>query len=255
MDIREKIIRATQHLVLINPKSRIPEYVGSGCIINYQSKLYLITVEHVTNVKGLGTCIETGYTIPEVGSKLYSVGGMMLCKSGSINNTNDFQKLLEILDDKNKFDELKNLDIAYVELKEKFDIYQKQIDFENYTIKESKKIIIETNLSKTPNINETYYCFGRIHSNLNGKFLISQEKLVANLKFKCEEGNYRVFSLSQPIIKANEFEGMSGAPVMDSKGNIVAFIAHGFEGSPDIYCFSTTILKSMLEIEILENNK
>lgn len=248
MDIKEKVIKATQHLVLISPDSKKVKFVGSGCIIKYRSKLFLVTVEHVTNIEGLATCIETGYVIPDIGSKLYSVGGMMLIKSLSASNQDELKELLKIIDDPNKFNKIKNLDIAYVELKEIIDIYQKHIDFDTFAVNEGKKIIVETDLCGELDINDTYYYFGRIHKKSKGQFLVSQEKLVTNLKFKCEQGNYRIFSLPESIKNASEFEGMRGSPIMNSKGNIVAFLAYCYEGYPYIFGFSLKLLKSMLDI-------
>ena len=54
-------------------------------------------------------------------------------------------------------------------------------------------------------------------------------------KFIRKIGHYFEFELSSPIADHADFKGTSGAPVMDSSGNIVSLITHGYEGDKLIY--------------------
>src|SRR5690554_4018982 len=147
------IVKATQHLIVVDSKNTEPHSIGSGCIVKYQNKVYLISVAHVADKNGYSTCIVTNQ--PQVDSKtpLYSVGSMTFLDEYNVINPNDL-KNIKALDD---IDLKKNetLDITFVELKESIQIFQKEIDFggDYGIVTEGEKIMLnEPDLTIQPTI-------------------------------------------------------------------------------------------------------
>ena len=60
MDILNLIAKASQHIIMCRPSDMEPQRFGSGCIIQYKGRRFLLSVAHVTDIDDLATCIETG---------------------------------------------------------------------------------------------------------------------------------------------------------------------------------------------------
>lgn len=167
----ERIIRSTVHIVMLNPTTMLPDGIGSGCVINYTEKEILLTVAHVTDLNA-GTCIDRGLPPVKNNTPLYSVGAMTyLQKFDMVKYYQQVETLkrIEELKKQNKNPGEKELidfgliDFSFAHLKDKADFVQRRLEFsDKFIIKESKKLIIESNLEARPDPDKEYGFFGRI---------------------------------------------------------------------------------------------
>lgn len=235
----KKVIRSTVHIVMIDPITMLPKGVGSGCIIDYKDKEILLTVAHVTD-KEAGTCIETGLPSVNGETMLYSVGAMNYLEKYDVTK---YEEQLEIL--KNKPHRIEDIDFglidfSYASLLDKVDFIQNEIRLEKFTLKKSKKLSLKTDLTNKPSIEIDYAFFGRIKPLLikgtpKGDIFETQEIFYGGLKFIRQIKHYYEFELPSPNKDDADFEGTSGAPIMDADGNLVSLVTHGYEGATKIY--------------------
>ena len=54
------VVKSTQQIILIDPETPIPTMGGSGCLINYKERLFLVSVLHGMNKVGKQAALDTG---------------------------------------------------------------------------------------------------------------------------------------------------------------------------------------------------
>ena len=241
------IVKATQHIITID-KDIEPDSVGSGCIILYREKLFLISVAHVADKAGIQVSLVVGVPPQDGKSQLYAVGAMTFIDEFKVNNLDDLKgdKDLSKID----LEKVETLDITFVELKEPILLMQNEIDFGSPfpVVTSGEKIIVPNpSLTITPSPDEEYAFFGRIKPELKGDKLFTIEKFVPMLTYVGEEGRYYKFSLPEIITDIKDYKGTSGAPIFDTQGNLVALVAYCFLRQPFIYGFKASILKEFLD--------
>lgn len=244
------IVKATQHIVAVD-KEIEPDSIGSGCIIQYRDRLFLISVAHVADEKGIQACIVTGQPPKDGKTPLYSVGAMTFIDEFKIKNLDELKKDKDLT--KIDLEKIETLDITFVELKEPIDILQNEINFgEPFPIVTAGQKIILDNppMNHVPHADEEYAFAGRIRGHLKENQLVSTEKFVPMLAYGGEEGRYYKFALPHIITDVKDYKGTSGAPIFDSQGNLVALVAHCFKGEPFIYGFKASVLKQFLDFAI-----
>lgn len=256
----EKIIRSTVHIIMSEPVTMLPKGIGSGCIVNYKDKEILLTVAHVTD-KEAGTCIVSGLPPVKGQMPLYSVGAMNYLEKYDVTK---YEEQIEIL--KNKPERIEEIDFglidfSYATLMHKADFIQNEIEFKEFTVKKSKKLLIKTDLTDKPTVEKEYGFFGRIKplflkGTPMGDVFETQETFYGGLKFIRQIKHYYEFELLNPIQDNADFKGTSGAPILDTDGNLVSLITHGYEGAKKIYGIALADFKVGVDITLLtdENN-
>ncbi|OXB03338.1 hypothetical protein B0A81_18580 [Flavobacterium plurextorum] len=70
------------------------------------------------------------------------------------------------------------------------------------------------------------------------------------IEYDSKIGPFERFDLKSTITDHLDFIGTSGAPIISESGEIVAFMAHGYDDDHHIYGFSARELKKYLDIHI-----
>jgi len=251
----EKIIRSTVQIIMSEPVTMNPKGIGSGCVIAYKDKEILLTVAHVTD-KEAGTCIVSGQPPVNGQTLLYSVGALNYLEKYDVAK---YEDQIEIL--KNKPNEIENIDFglidfSYAILMHKATFTQSEMKFKEFTIKECKKLLIKTDLTNKPSAEKEYGFFGHIKpfflkGTLKGDILETQGVFYSGLKFIRQIKNYYEFELLNPIKDNTDFEGTSGAPIMDTDGNLVSLITHGYPDATKIYGIALANLKVGIDTTLM----
>lgn len=250
----EKIIKSTVHIVMSDSKTLMPKGLGSGCIVNYNGKELLFTVAHVTDIQA-ATCIVTGHPPVLNHTLIYSVGGMWFLDKFDITKYED--QIEELKKDPSRIEDrdFGQIDFSFATLKHKIDYKQDEIKFSDFTVASGDKLVITTTLTETPNTDDVYGFFGRIKAKpiiSNTQLVLSsQEVFYSGLKFTRKVGHYYEFQLPNTIKSHTDFQGTSGAPIMDTNGKLVSLITHGYEGADKIYGIALSDFKSGVEAMIL----
>ncbi|WP_417353509.1 hypothetical protein [Flavobacterium alkalisoli] len=239
-DLVNHIVKSTQHIVMLNPATLMPEKIGSGCLIIYRNKLFFISVQHVTEVEGLQAVMDTG-KVGKDGTTVYSLPVLNYVKEL------DLEKYVLQED---LYAQLKPLDICYAEIKGDLETLQEEMTIADVLVTADSKRFLITELTKRPYREGNYSFFGRIRPAGFENELIQTEKLVLGLKYDCKIGPFERFLLKDNITDHKDFKGTSGAPILSEEGEPVAFVAHGILNEPHIYAFSAVDLKKYLDLYI-----
>lgn len=243
-ELANHVVKTTQHVIMLDSISKLPTSGGSGCIIVYRDRYFFITVQHVADKVGKETCIDIG-KYDSNGTYLHNVGAM---------NFVDQYEITGLDTDEPELKKLKPLDIAYTELKDNFEAFQKETKFGDYLITDDNKRIHFSYTTELPNKTDCYSFFGRVKGKPNGMILEQVETLVLCFKYDCKVGYFERFLLNEIINDPEDYQGTSGAPIISETGEIVAFVAGGITGTNHLYGFSSAELKKFLNIYIDQNS-
>lgn len=242
--VEEIMVRSSIQVFMADPNLPKPEAFGSSCLLTYQDRLFFISVFHVTNYN-LTTYLETNLPPNEIGPLLQPVSGLCsfdLFKFTKDMNILDFEDLLQKPQE--------TLDITFAEIKQTLPLLQTEMDFGAFKVNAGNKIILDINDIAVPNNDLTYGFFGKIDPKYNGSYLEMRPTLKNNLKFYRTNGFFHLFLAPELINRKEDYEGCSGAPIIDSEGNLVAFACKIRVGSKLIYGFSIQECIKLLKISL-----
>lgn len=240
----DRIIRSSVQVLLVKPEYTKPEAFGSGCIISYKDNKYLLSVRHVTDYD-LTTTLETNLPPEGSTSTIKPVGGLIYFDQLKLEEINPEELLKKIEQGGEK------LDITFGKIEEPLVLLQSEINFGIFNIEVGeKRILDETNIT-IPDKDDIYGFFGNVrHSYIDGIYLQHVPTLKNNLKYHRTKGNFHIFIAPKVIKDEYDYKGCSGAPIMDSNGNVVALASAVLTGTSLIYGFSIEECMRLLKISI-----
>lgn len=216
----------------------LPQSIASGCLIDYRGKRILLTVSHATKDQGRWA-IELRYE-PGKGTQLYGLGAMRFLMKGSLNSS-----------------KLTDLDFSYVEVPRSIRSYRQEI-IPPDTVKSETPISVHTpDFDSQPSSALKYGFCGLVKPTLEEHFgttyLAGELKIYAGLSHLRTEGDYHVFKLPTPHEGHENFQGCSGAPVLDEAGNVVGLVCSGDKDKDEIWAFALSRYRVALDILATEN--
>jgi hypothetical protein len=248
MDSIYKMVRSTIHVLLCKPDYLMPEDFGSGCLINYRGKCFFLSVAHVTNKPDLKVYLETNLPPEDGTSPIQPIGGLFTFNVFKINDITDSKELIDKLDNPTK-----PIDITFAEIKTPIKLICNKIDFGSFIVEESNRIIIEIGDVIDPNEDETYGFFGNIRQDYKDKYLVRTPTLKYPLKYHHGQGKIMKFTYPEKLDNKKDFEGCSGAPILDSKGNLVALACTVATGSKIIIGYPIRECLKLIDMTINTN--
>ena len=240
----ELIVKSSIQLFIADKEYPKPQGFGSGCILIYEGQKYLISVSHVTD-HGLTTFLETNQPPIDNTTPLKPVGGLI------------YYNLLNLKSNITAFElekELENggqrLDITFAKVEEPLDLLQPELNIDNLKITAGKKVFIDATRIVKPNKNERYGFYGKVRPEYIGYYLKTTPTLKNNLTYTSTVGNFHIFVSDKIILDKEDYEGCSGAPILDNQGNLVALACKIRVNSKLIYGFSIQECVKLLKITI-----
>lgn len=210
--------------------------MASGCLVSYQSKLFLLTVFH-----GIGYQADDEKWLMEIKWDQRNMGMESIDLSGGINYLRDFSINGSITPEqlKSLFDTQENtkeIDFAWVQFPRN-DIepyYQEITNISGYPSNVMKKTIHPISFNIKPDYNQRY-CFGGYTRKVNIDTFSNVKKfenclsIERNWMFLREEyiqnkGQMYIFKPLDGFKGDDFYYGCSGAPIMDNDGNVVALV-------------------------------
>lgn len=237
----ELIVRSSIQVFLANPDHPQPEGFGSGCILIYLDRTFFVSVSHVTDMGGLTTFIETNQPFDERGPIIKPIGGICtfdLIKVDKDTSLEDFEAVLE---------KGKRLDIAFAEIKGPIELLQPEMDFGVFHVGACSKLPLYMGDAVFPTKDERYGFYGKIRHKYEGHVLRMTPTFKHSLTYHRTKGDFHLFLAPERILDSEDYEGCSGAPILDSQGRIVALACAVFTGSKIIYGFSIQKCKKLLD--------
>lgn len=115
---------------------------------------------------------------------------------------------------------------------------------------ERKRTVFTSSLDNLPSKNELYAFSGRIMPSFikDADTLAVEHHTFPGLKYERTENECHVFKIPVPHPGHEKFQGCSGAPIIDTKRNVVALVCSGNRENNEIYGVSLQRYKSVIEI-------
>jgi len=238
------MVKASIQVLIADKNHPKPVAFGSGCIIEHRNRFFLISVRHVTDIGDLTTFLETNLPSDERGTPIQPIGGLCYFDLFKVDDTSNIKEFEDLLQNG------KRLDITFAEVKHNIELIQPEIDFVAFKVEAGHKIILDTRDIVLPNKEETYGFFGRIKHDYEGTYLKMENTLKYNLKFHRTDKHFHMFLAPEIIRNEIEYEGCSGAPIIDSQGKLVALACKVGVPSKIIWGFSIQECVKLLDIAI-----
>lgn len=220
MDIRALRILSSIPTNTIDTTSNKLIGMGSGCFVKYDKFTLFLTVYHTIDKDNnhLTTGIVSDFNADK-GVKLLPLTLIPPIITGNI-----------------KSSEMEIVDFAYQKMLQMPKCYYFDVDGMGNLKNKIERIKLITNFTDVPSKTEDYgfagYIYGDITQNPNvgAKFqdILNQELgYYDGLKYEQSVDDYHIFSLPNNDYEKESFMGTSGAPILDSKGKLVALVSRG----------------------------
>ena len=146
--------------------------------------------------------------------------------------------------------EIRDVDFSYTEIPPDVESYFQELTPNGVIISERKRTVFRPTFKTFPTKEELYGFSGQILPEFLPTMgtLMIEHNTYPGLKYDRTEDSYHVFKLPVEHPGHERFEGCSGAPILDTKGNIVALVCSGNKEKNEIYGISLNKYKVALDI-------
>jgi hypothetical protein len=210
---------------------KLPIGIASGCMVNFLDRRLILSVFNATGMEG-NWAIELRYD-SEKGTELYY--------PGAFNFIGEMKLWIP---------KIRKIDFSFAEIPHNIDSYFQELTLSGRVLSERKRIIFTSSLDSSPSKDEIYAFSGRIKPSFIKDLgtLAIEHHTFPGLKYERTQLEYHVFKLPVSHPGHEKFQGCSGAPIIDTKQNIVALVCSGNIEKNEIYGISLQRYKSAIEI-------
>ena len=229
------------HLATVNLVQLAADYrpigYASGCIVRYSGALFVLTVAHATGNQG-NWAVEIDFD-PEVGkARLYQLGGMGFVSAARLKH--------------GKF-KTRDIDFSYKLLSEPVSPRFQVISPQGVITHDEPKHILETALDVQPSSNEEYSFWGCTRQSYDTYYLRVVPKHEIGMRFEDVRNNLAFFRTAQPYKTYKDYQGCSGAPILDSQGRLVSLVVEGDKKKTGIFGLLLHTLRPILDVELQQS--
>lgn len=244
MFAEQLMVMASIQILIADKDHPKPVGFGSGCILTHRERFFLLSVRHVTDDGELTTFLETNLPSDERGTPIQPIGGLCYFDMFKVEDTSNIRQLEDLLQNG------KPLDITFAEIKQHIDLLQPEIDFGAFKVNAGHKIILDSAHIAKPDKEKTYGFFGRTKQDYEGIYLKSENTLKYHLKYSSTLKHFHVFVAPEIIKEEKDYQGCSGAPILDNEGKLVGLACLIKKNTKVIYGFSIQECIKLLDIAI-----
>jgi hypothetical protein len=248
MNLLNLIAKSSVHLIVFDQQTNQPIQYGSGCLVSYKGKLLVLSVNHVTRLKGIETyaLIETGLPTKEGQTPFYSTGGLVYFdKFRGLNiDTKDISQIT--------FEEEEPLDITFTSVKADILLMQKEFEYEGEKITAGQKVILNLDLADDPKSEHYFGFFGHIkHDIFDNQIIKSEVTFKLDLSFQSTtKDRFHLFHANEIIKSKKDYAGTSGAPILNQEGQLVGLACSIIVGTKSVFAFPINYCKQLIDISI-----
>ena len=189
--------------------SDVPIDMASSCLIDYRGRRFLLSVQHAVDMGSRDWIIDLGYD-PAKGTEFY--------RPRSFNYVAEMTRGSGVI---------KGIDFCYTEVPgDLVSIYQ-QVTPRGIS-DEHPRHVFHTDLTATPSPNQIFAFAGEVKPEFHGPSTVATEMhIFPGLRFVRTEGEFHIFKLPVPHPGHEQFQGCSGAPIVDMNKTVVALVCDG----------------------------
>jgi hypothetical protein len=245
MNLLNMIEKSSVHLFVFNKDTNEPIQYGSGCIVAYQKRLFLLSVNHVIRMKDVETyaLIETGLPPKDGQIPFYRVGGFMFFDVFKLHGmeTKEFERMTLSQEDP--------LDVTFAEVKNDIRLLQKGFNWFGHEITQGEKVFPILDHATVPTTDDYYGFFGHIRPDVfDNKVIKSEVVFHLNLTYQGTYNRFHLFNTTEIIEDESLFEGTSGAPIINSSGQLVGLVCSFNKGTNSVFAFPIDYCKQLIDI-------
>lgn len=246
----ELSILSSIQLFMANPKHLKPEVFGSGCIINYKNSQYLLSVFHNIKYEEMQLLIETNWPPDGKTTPVIPLGNFVHFDLLQFAGDADAKELLELIE---KGGEKLDITFAKIQSLQAPGPLQEKLVIDEFSFERSPKLALNFENISEPKHDELYSFFGNIKHEYQDIYLSKTPTLKRKLTYRSSSKGFHKFQAPKKISSADEYEGCSGAPILDSEGRLVALACKVAVGTNLIYGFPISECKKLLDMAIDAN--
>jgi hypothetical protein len=215
----------------------LPSGHASGCLIDYGGKRLLLTVAHAT-ADNQRWALQVGFDQALQQTQLFGLGAIRFLASGTLSASH-----------------LERVDFSYVQVPSTTVAFRQGIEIPSNVIKAERPIKVHTpTFEELPDTADRYGFCGLVlparEEHFGTTYASGEFRIYENLAFLRPEGDKLVFMLPSKHSGHDQFEGCSGAPILNSAGVPIALVASGCKDTDEIYGLSLATYKMALDIEV-----
>jgi len=236
---KENIVLAS--VPLWKYENELPIANASGCLIDYASCRFLLSIAH-------GSIAESEWRAEVKSVDEHEGDFSVVYQPIKMNSLTQFN----FIEEKQDFTEPKLVDFTYRRLTNDFTSLHVIGFVSESQFLQAERTIFKPNFNKIkPSSNGKYGFYGNVRfTGINGRFLKFEHRLEHDLKFIEKQGDFFVFRLPHKYGSHANYQGCSGAPIIDADNNIVALVSFGEKSTNSIYGIDFSKYKSALEIDV-----
>lgn len=228
-------------------ETNLPEGFASGCLIDYHGRRLLLTVAHAAH-SGPPLALSLGWEPDKRRVKLWRLGALNFLARGQFNTGTSIEDM-----------SLSEVDFAYVDVPADLEPHLEKVDAATGTINETRPCTIwPATAISDPKTDVQYGFAGHTKQSLEDhsviaadvKFCFSELRICFPLSFVRAEDDLLVFRLPVEHPGHDYFYGCSGAPIIDTEGNVVALVCKGDLETSTVYGVSLRRYQFALEIHV-----
>lgn len=215
-------------------ESRKPIDFASGCFLRHNNKKLLVSVFHATQNDDRWLIEERSNFKTAI--KLHKLGLFGCVKAINLDN-----------------DTITELDFSYISINRNIKSYYQIVNEKNELLEniERTELVLNPNTESTKELEYGFAGFSEFEINKN--IIDYKLKVITGLKLENVIGDFYKFKLPFKHPGHTFFKGISGAPILDNQGNLVALLSRGDEKPSEfIYGFAINKYKSILDIQTID---
>ncbi len=224
-----------------------PLAFGSGFIVKYQNEQFFVTADHTLHIDDYNKDINertgkenvvsifTNYTPLDnfLSTVLSPLGGFYYMEQFNLDKPDDADELVDIT-----LCKLKDINLQYPFLCDDVQFAKQQ------------KLAIPIECFSEPQTDMNYFVYGQIKTRING-IKVEREKTVKEcLRFNSKAGDYFLFNTQETITDLEEWEGLSGSPIISEDGDCVGVLCSVNYDSNSIWVMPIAKVKMLIEVAI-----
>ncbi len=254
-----EILVKTSYLTQITEPDNLqldnPIGFGSGFIVEYEQDKFFVTADHTIHIddykgeteertwKDYVIAIFNNYTDPNnfLSTIITPLGGFYYMEQFHLDKPENLSR---------------PVDVSVCKMKDRhfqYPFLTDQVTFTNgETIKVGEqKLTIKKECFSDPNKDKNYFIFGKIRAKLVDNIRMDwQNTIKETIKYKSNTGDFFLFNTQELITDKDDWEGLSGSPVISEDGECVGVLCDVLVNSNSLWVMPISKVKMLIEVAI-----
>lgn len=210
----------------------------SGCLVRYKDKRFLLTAAHAVGNHGIWA-VEVEFDPNRGGTCLYRLGAMGFLRAGNIQTG-----------------KVHDVDFAYKQVPDDLQPKYQKVSPRGEIQHQAARLDVNSELQTQPKSDLVFGFCGQANVQKVGTWGLSADQpMEVGMRFLTTGGDMHVFKLSHDHPGHDYYRGCSGAPILDSNGDLVALVIAGRIEDSLIFGIDLQRYRAALEVELLQQQQ